>query len=117
MVLGKSRVVAINSEWEIESIKGKKLVNLFEPTRRLKFSESNMKTKSIRLIIAVLSISLSPNIHTFEFKGNKWIGAETTIYANISGVSRSGIAWNTAIFNAALEWSEKTIFDLKVLYS
>ena len=114
MVLGKSRVVAINSEWEIESIKGKKLVNLFEPTRRLKFSESNMKTKSIRLIIAVLSISLSPNIHTFEFKGNKWIGAETTIYANIPGASSSGIAWNTAIFNAALEWSEKTIFDLKV---
>jgi len=74
-----------------------------------------MNKNFYRLIITVLTIILSPNIHPFEFKGNKWIGAETTIYANMPGVSGSGIAWNTAIFNAALEWNEKTVFDLKVL--
>ena len=74
-----------------------------------------MKTNLIRLIITVLVVYLNPNIYSYQFKGNKWIGGETTIYADIPGISNSGIAWNAAFLGAALEWNAKTVFDLKVL--
>ena len=38
------------------------------------------------------------------------VGAEATIYA-IFGATSSGLLG--IIFNAALEWNEKTVFDLK----
>ena len=69
----------------------------------------------ITTIISILTIILSSAVHSYEFKGNKWIGGKTTIYANMPGISDTGIPWNTA-FNAALnEWNEKTVFDFTAL--
>ena len=45
-------------------------------------------------IIAQYSLS-------FEIDGSKWIGGETDFYVDISGISRTGILWNTAFAQAA----------------
>ena len=69
----------------------------------------------ITIIILTLPIFLSSAAYPYEFKGNKWIGGKTTIYANMPGISDTGIPWNTA-FNAALnEWNEKTVFEFTAL--
>ena len=69
----------------------------------------------ITTIVLILPIILSSAVHSYEFKGNKWIGGKTTIYANMPGISDTGIPWNTA-FNAALnEWNEKTVFEFTAL--
>ena len=52
---------------------------------------------------------------SFEIFGNKWMGAETSIYLNLSGGSASGIPWNTAFLQAATEWNEKTDFNFNII--
>ena len=69
----------------------------------------------ITAIIPALVIILSPIVYSYEFKGNKWIGGKATIYANMPGISNSGIPWNTAFNSAISEWNEKTIFDFTAL--
>ena len=43
------------------------------------------------------------------------MGAETTIYLNLSGESASGVPWNTAFLQAVAEWNEKTDFNFNVI--
>ena len=52
---------------------------------------------------------------SFEIFGNKWMGAETTIYLNLSGGSPSGISWNNAFLEAVSEWNKKTDFNFSVI--
>ncbi len=66
-------------------------------------------------IVIVLAIISQFYAYSYEFKGNKWIGAKATIWADIPGISNSGIAWNSAFLSAAQEWNEKTVFDLAVV--
>lgn len=69
----------------------------------------------LRLSIAILCCSLTRPLLSFEIFGNKWIGAETTIYSEIPGSSASGIPWNIAFLQAAAEWNEKTDFKFNVV--
>ena len=65
--------------------------------------------------ISFLLMSFTLNVNSYEFSGRKWIGGKATIYTSIPGTSDSGIAWNTALLNAALEWNQKTVFDFTIL--
>ena len=60
-------------------------------------------------------MSFTSIVASYEFSGRKWVGGKATIYASIPGISDSGIAWNTAFLDAALEWNQETIFDFTVL--
>ena len=68
--------------------------------------------KQIVIILAIVSQCYA---YSYEFKGNKWIGAKATIWADIPGISNSGIAWNSALLSAVQEWNERTVFDLTVV--
>ncbi|MDB3993396.1 matrixin family metalloprotease [Gammaproteobacteria bacterium] len=61
-------------------------------------------------IIAQYSLS-------FEIDGSKWIGGETDFYVDISGISRTGILWNTAFAQAAQEWNSTTVFNFNLIRS
>ena len=69
----------------------------------------------LRLSIAILFSFFTRPLQSFEIFGNKWIGAETTIYSEIPGRSASGISWNIAFLQAAAEWNEKTDFKFNVV--
>ena len=69
----------------------------------------------LRLLIAILCSSFTRPLLSFEIFGNKWIGAEATIYSEIPGRSASGIPWDIAFLQAATEWSEKTDFKFNVI--
>ena len=69
----------------------------------------------LRLLIAILCSLFTRPLLSFEIFGNKWIGAETTIYLEIRGRSASGIPWNIAFLQAAAEWNEKTKFKFNVV--
>ena len=60
-------------------------------------------------------MSFTLNVNSYEFSGRKWIGGKATIYTSIPGTSDSGIAWNTALLNAALEWNQKTRKKFKTI--
>ena len=78
-------------------------------------SGSNVLKISGRLILTALVIFFSSSVFPYEFEGNKWIGGKATIYANIPGISNSGITWSQALLSAALEWNQNTVFNLTVL--
>ncbi|OUU00440.1 MAG: hypothetical protein CBB92_03960, partial [Flammeovirgaceae bacterium TMED32] len=67
------------------------------------------------IIVSILAIIFSSLVYAYEFKGRKWIGGRTTIYANMPGISDSGIPWNTAFNSALSEWNEKTVFEFTAL--
>lgn len=46
----------------------------------------------------------------FDFAGNKWTGATTDFYVQLSGTAFSGIRWHDAFMEALEEWNEKTAF-------
>ena len=68
-----------------------------------------------KFTIPFLLMSFTLNVNSYEFTGRKWIGGKATIYASIPGISDSGIAWNTALLNATLEWNQKTAFNFTLL--
>ena len=70
---------------------------------------------ALRLSIVILCSLFTRPLLSFEIFGNKWIGAETTIYSGIPGRSASGIPWNIAFLQAATEWNEKTKFKFNVV--
>jgi len=51
----------------------------------------------------------------FEIDGSKWIGGKTDFYINITGISRSGVPWNTAFIQAINNWNAKTNFEINVV--
>ena len=61
---------------------------------------------------ALISVAQAYNIGS---NGAKWPGGVTTVYTNISGVSRSGISWADAMADAAREWNEKTDFTFNIV--
>tara|TARA_S200000501_G_scaffold273328_1_gene257009 strand:+ start:1579 stop:3030 length:1452 start_codon:yes stop_codon:yes gene_type:complete len=69
----------------------------------------------ITYILSILALILSSAGYPYEFKGNKWIGGKATIYANMPGISDSGVPWNTAFNSALSEWNEKTVFEFTAL--
>ena len=74
-----------------------------------------MFQKFVNILCFVFLYSLSIFAFSFEFKGNKWIGAETTIYANLKGISNSGIPWGSAVKQAMNEWNTKTNFHFDLV--
>ncbi|MEX0619728.1 MAG: matrixin family metalloprotease [Pseudohongiellaceae bacterium] len=65
----------------------------------------------ISCFLGALSLLAAASATAFEINGPKWPGAETEFYVNISGVSATGISWNSAFIDAMDEWSEKTDFN------
>ena len=74
-----------------------------------------MFQKFVNILCFVFLYSLSIFAFSFEFKGNKWIGAETTIYANLKGISNSGMPWGSAVKQAMNEWNTKTNFHFDLV--
>lgn len=74
-----------------------------------------MLEKYYGILCFLLLQSLSSFALSFEFKGNKWIGAETTIYVNLQGISNSGIPWGSAVKHAIDEWNTKTSFHFDLV--
>jgi hypothetical protein len=69
------------------------------------------------LIIAGLTSAILSAAHAYNIGSNgaKWPGGVTTVYTNISGVSRSGISWADAMADAARQWNEKTDFTFNIV--
>ena len=74
-----------------------------------------MLEKFLRTFCFLLLYSLSNYAWSFEFKGNKWIGAETAIYVNLEGISNSGVPWGNAVKEAINEWNTKTSFHFDLV--
>ena len=74
-----------------------------------------MIEKYYGILCFLLLQSFSSFAFSFEFKGNKWIGAETTIYVNLQGISNSGIPWESAVQHAIDEWNTKTSFHFDLV--
>lgn len=69
------------------------------------------------LITAGLTSAILSAAHAYNIGSNgaKWPGGVTTVYTNISGVSRSGISWADALSDAARQWNEKTDFNFNIV--
>lgn len=62
-----------------------------------------------------LGIFLASSVlHGYDIIGIKWPQPTTRIYTGISGVSPSGVAWSTALQEAAQRWNDTTIFEFDV---
>lgn len=52
---------------------------------------------------------------SFELDGTKWFRAQAEYYVNMTGISATGIAWNTAFIEAMNSWTDETVFDFTVV--
>ncbi len=64
-------------------------------------------------LLATLGAPLAFKALAFDISalGTKWPGARATIHVGMPGVSPSGIAWSTALADAAQEWTDSTAFE------
>ena len=73
---------------------------------------------SDRLIIFIyLLLFISFRVDAIEISGEKWIGAKTDFYIDITGNSPLGISWNAAFIDALDEWTTKTPFTFNTIPS
>jgi hypothetical protein len=63
------------------------------------------------LLLSLLLLVSPVALHGFEIEGNKWSGASTEFYFDMSGLSLTGISWNAAFADALQEWNDKTVFE------
>ena len=70
-----------------------------------------------RLLCLLMLMSVFSGSQAFDIgtNGSKWPGAVTTVYVNVPGVSRSGIAWADAMADAARQWNDKTDFKFNII--
>ncbi|OUT95683.1 MAG: hypothetical protein CBB92_11355 [Flammeovirgaceae bacterium TMED32] len=68
-----------------------------------------------KALLALLASLLSSSLMSFEIFGNKWTGAEASIYLNLLGQSASGVSWNQAFIQSVMEWNEYTDFNFNVV--
>lgn len=81
------------------------MTNCKKQTRASRYRGKNIQF--FALLVSLFSVPISG----FEIDGSKWIGGSTEIYLDISGVSATGILWNTAFEDAMDEWTQKTAFE------
>ncbi len=73
---------------------------------------------SDRLIIFIYLLLFIPlKVGAIEISGEKWIGAKTDFYIDITGNSPLGISWNAAFIDALDEWTTKTPFTFNTIPS
>ena len=53
----------------------------------------------------------SSQVFAFELDGPKWLGAETEFYVELTGISDTGISWNSAFIAAMNDWNNETPFN------
>lgn len=54
---------------------------------------------------------LSHAVSAFDITGNKWPGATTDYYVQLTGTSLTGIKWHDAFLDALQEWNAETVFN------
>ena len=69
----------------------------------------------LKIPLLIFLVFINSASTAYEFKGNKWIGAKTDIYVDISGVSDSGISWKTALLESINQWNSQTDFHFGVV--
>ena len=73
---------------------------------------------SDRLIIFIYLLLFIPlKVGAIEISGEKWIGAKTDFYIDITGNSPLGLSWNAAFIDALDEWTTKTPFTFNTIPS
>lgn len=75
---------------------------------------ANLQITRLILFIGLL-VSPTKSLMGFELDGTKWLGAQTDYYVNMTGISATGIAWNTAFLTAMNAWTEQTVFDFTLV--
>ena len=71
-----------------------------------------------RLIIFIYLLLFIPlEADAIEISGEKWIGAKTDFYIDITGNSPLGLSWNAAFIDALNEWTTKTPFTFNTIAS
>lgn len=70
-----------------------------------------------RLVCLLMLTGVFSGSQAFDIgtNGTKWPGGVTTVYVNVPGVSRSGIAWADAMADAARQWNDKTDFKFNII--
>jgi hypothetical protein len=70
-----------------------------------------------RLVCLLMLTGVFSGSQAFDIgtNGTKWPGGVTTVYVNVPGVSRSGIAWADAMADAARQWNDKTDFTFNII--
>ena len=63
------------------------------------------------LFAAFCCLIIAPSVQAFSINGSKWPGAETPFYVQLSGISSTGVSWNTAFISAMNEWNASTPFN------
>ena len=71
--------------------------------------------KIYKLVVFILLANANYFSLAYEIEGSKWIGAKADFYVDMTGISGSGISWNSAFIQALNEWSTKTVFDFKLI--
>lgn len=72
------------------------------------------RASTFSTVVFLLTLISSPAA-AFDISGQKWPGAVTNFYFDISGASASGILWNTALNEAAQEWNSETSFTFNII--
>ncbi len=77
----------------------------------INMSSSLPNSRGAALLLSLLLLFSPAALHGFEIEGNKWSGASTEFYFDISGTSLTGISWNAAFADALQQWNDKTVFE------
>ena len=69
----------------------------------------------LQLATLLLIVSSGIAVRGFEIDGTKWLGAQADYYVSMTGLSATGIAWNTAFITAMDAWTEQTVFEFSLV--